>query len=320
MIFDKVFILFPKGNGGVKEVCRSLNIGFESKSIETEDVNSLWLAFKLALKSRFTSQKQLFITNLSFGVFGLFAKYSVFIIHGYPFYRTESYFGYRIKLFLHYLFAILNKKSVAVSFLTRYVCENHLGIRVSKVIQNPLPEGFLNPDVKQIPDTLVYLGRLVASKNIDIILSGVEMLRKSFPGRAIKFNIIGNGPMLDQLKSKFPHEDNIFHGYIDVVEKYKIMKASSAFISLCEGEPFGVTALEAKYLNLKCILPTYGGHQEFLPKQLLFPVNNVFDIEEVSGVINSALTSPFAIDGSLAETITKDLPGSVVDKYLNLFS
>jgi glycosyltransferase involved in cell wall biosynthesis len=322
MIFDKVYILAPAQSGGVKEVCQSLKKGFEENNLPTQEVSTIFRGIGLAIKSRFSKERSLFITNLQFGIIGIFAKKSIFIIHGYPFYRTEPYYKYKINLIFHFIFSLINTKSVAVSFLTRYICQNHLGINVDSVIQNPLPDGFFIPKACKEKFTIVYIGRIVASKGLDKILSAIDLLRGQMHEKKVIFNVIGDGPLLNNLKDQFPSSDNVFHGFIDVQTKYEIMAKSEIFISLCEGEPFGLTALEANFLKMKCILPVYGGHQEFLDKQLQYCISDIYNLNEIKDALLEAFqTEPIQIElGDENSDIKKYDKKLVAKTYLNLFN
>ena len=84
---------------------------------------------------------------------------------------------------------------------------------------------------------------------------------------------------------KYKHQHNFFHGYVDAETKYKILAECNSFISLHPAEPFGITALEASILNVKCCLSAVGGHTEFVPHNLFYPINNTHSIQEIATAI-----------------------------------
>jgi glycosyltransferase involved in cell wall biosynthesis len=315
--FDKIYLLYPDNNGGVKEVCKSLEVGFAEHAIAVESVTSFKKAFKEVFKSRWSKNKYLFITNLDYGCMGLFAKHSLFIIHGYPYFRNLGVIQYYTKAFFHYLFSRFNTKTVAVSFLTRYICENHLGITIDKVILNPLPVNYKQIKVSKNKNSIVYIGRIVESKGLKVVLEAIKLLRNEVE-YSIQFNIIGEGPLLTEYKLNYAHSDNVFYGYVEDEVKYEILDRTSVFVSLGEGEPFGITALEASCSGLRCVLPLYGGHAEFVDQSLLFSVKDVFNVEEVKNKISKAFFDCNTLHDK--KTSIEDFkPDKIAAEYLKLF-
>ena len=317
----KIVIMYPSNKGGVEEVCLSLKLGFENLGYLVIFKTTYLSALLYSLKNIFSPAKDILITNLHYGFFGLFFKQSIFIIHGYPYYRLLGFFKYYKLLFFHFLFGKFNTKSVAVSYLIRYVCENHMGVKINKVIQNPLPADFHIPEnIVAEPNTLIYIGRIFPTKGIDKILDAVNLCRNKY-AQKIVFHIVGDGILFEEFKVKYQHPDNIFHGYVNAAIKYELLSKAEAFISLNEGEPFGLTALEAACFHKKCILPTYGGHTEFMPQSLLYTINDIYNIEEISLKMCSALNNTLnneAMNNKI--NLENYKPENVADNYLQLFS
>lgn len=319
MKFNTAVILFPKGNGGVKEVSESLKKGITENGIEVITINNLRNAFSYILRTLSKKEKTLYISSLKFGIIGLFVKHSIFIIHGYPYYRTLNFIQYYVNLFSHRFFSIINKKVVAVSYLTRYLCQNHLAIRVTDVIHNPFPVNFEMVKTNPSYSSIVYLGRIVASKGIDKILEAMNKAREENE-KIINFHIIGDGPLLEDFKKKYNHENNYFHGYTDAKQKNEILSQCGIFISLNEGEAFGITALEASSLGLLCIMPTYGGHIEFMKPSDYLSIRDIFDIDEIKSTILIATNKSDLNESKLTDRLDQRfLPQNIADKYLNLF-
>ena len=288
---ETVVIMYPSRTGGVAEVCLSLKAGFQKLGYEVLEINSFVTALIFSVKNIFTPNKHLLISNLHFGIFGMFFKKSIFIIHGFPQRKYEKPGKYHYVVWGHKIFAICNKKSVAVSYITRFVSENFYNIKVHAVIHNILPFDFFeaapkNPPVKQ-PDTLTFVGRVIKEKGVDRIFDAVNLVRQT--GNKVIVNIVGSGSFIPELKEAYSHPDNIFHGYLSSEDKYKILAQSTSFISLHPAEPFGITALEASALGVHCCLSAVGGHTEFVPHEILFPINNVDDINQIAKAITESL-------------------------------
>ena len=285
-----IVIMYPSNTGGVAEVCLSLQAGFKNLGYEVVLIHGLVAAFIFSVKNLFSSRKYLLISNLHYGIFGILYKQSLFIIHGFPQRKHEGFLRYYIVVYGHKLFALFNKKSVAVSYFTKFVSENFYNIKVHAVIHNILPFDFfsttLNHSKTKEPFTLTFVGRVIKEKGVDKILEAASLIRSS--NQKIIVNIVGSGTFIADLKVLYPHPDNVFHGYLSSEDKYKILSQSYSFISLHPAEPFGITALEASTLGVHCCLSALGGHTEFVPHEYFFPINNVDDIKEIATVISQS--------------------------------
>ena len=288
---QKVVIMYPSRTGGVAEVCLSLKSGFEKSGRDVIVLNRFIESLIFSIKNIFTSNKYILISNLHFGLFGIFFKQSVFIIHGFPQRKHEGFIRYNVVVYGHKLFAMMNRKSVAVSYFTKFVSENFYYIDVHAVIHNILPFDFFTTakmdSLHKVPDSLTFVGRVIKEKGVDKILEAASLIRNS--GHKIIVNIVGSGTFIPELKVQFPHPDNIFHGYLSSEEKYRVLSQSNSFISLHPAEPFGITALEASALGVHCCLSALGGHTEFVPHEIFFPINNVDDIKEIANVITASI-------------------------------
>lgn len=95
------------------------------------------------------------------------------------------------------------------------------------------------PPSKEKPD-VIYLGRLIKPKKIDVLLNSANLLRKEFP--KLKIGIIGDGPekpQLEKLSEELGIATNVkFFGFIEDFSKVVgIMKSSKIFVipSIQEG-------------------------------------------------------------------------------------
>ena len=285
-----IVIMYPSRTGGVAEVSLSLKAGFEKLGYDVILMNGFIQAFLFSVKNLFSTNKYFLITNLHFGIFGIFFKQSVFVIHGFPQRRHEKPGKYHYVVWGHKIFALFNRRAVAVSYFTKFVSENFYNIKVHAVIHNILPFDFfstaLNHSSEKQPFTITFVGRVIPEKGVDRILKAVDIIRSA--NQPVVVNIIGSGTFIPELKASFPHNDNIFHGYLSSSDKYAILARSSSFISLHPAEPFGITSLEASALGVHCCLSALGGHTEFVPHEIFFPINNVDDINEIAAVITQS--------------------------------
>jgi glycosyltransferase involved in cell wall biosynthesis len=152
----------------------------------------------------------------------------------------------------------LADKVIAVSDQTKDDLVS-LGVSAKKV--SIVPNGIDFETISQVPPAkeeldVVYLGRLIKPKNVDLLLKAVAAL-KEFPG--LKAGIIGDGPEMGNLK-KLAEELGIqknvkFFGFVeDSNDVTATMKSSKVFVipSIQEGGASIVT-LEANACGLPAI-------------------------------------------------------------------
>ena len=97
------------------------------------------------------------------------------------------------------------------------------------------------------PFQLVYIGRLVFYKNLEVVIKAIKIVKNEFP--KIKLIIVGGGPHrapLENLVNELQLQENIeFVGFTSEEKKTFILASSNSLVfpSLCEG--FGLVILEA---------------------------------------------------------------------------
>ena len=135
-----------------------------------------------------------------------------------------------------------------------------LGVEEDKV--HVIPNGitlkeFLDVDAYNEEFDVVFVGRLIKERNIDLLLQSISILKSEMP--KIKAAIIGDGPEFSKLKelaSKLNIKDNVrFFGFIeDFKEVVSIMKSSKVFVhpSTREGGS-SIVSLEANACGLPVI-------------------------------------------------------------------
>jgi len=107
---------------------------------------------------------------------------------------------------------------------------------------------------------LLYVGRLVDFKNVDLLLEALALLAQDSP--AIRCAIVGDGPeraRLEKLAAQLGLADNvIFTGFLeDVGSVYGMMKAASVLVLPSKREGFGIVVLEANAAGLPVVVLDY---------------------------------------------------------------
>ena len=120
------------------------------------------------------------------------------------------------------------------------------------------PNGVNTHDIADIPaegpsSDIIYVGRLLAHKRLDLLLEAVAELRGRHP--TLSCLIVGSGPERERLRSltaTLMLEDHVtFTGEIPEENVYGFLKRSKVFVLPSLREGFGMSVLEA----LACSVP-----------------------------------------------------------------
>ena len=131
----------------------------------------------------------------------------------------------------------VNKRNISI-------VNNWVDIKEIKAIEN-----------SKVKSEIIYAGRLMKHKNIDVLIKSVYMVKKEFPD--IKAVIIGNGPEKAKLKAltkRLGLEKNIeFMDFMLRENVYAFMKSSKLFVLPSVLEGFGIIVIEANACGLPVI-------------------------------------------------------------------
>lgn len=141
--------------------------------------------------------------------------------------------------------------------ISQHTTNDLINIGVKKEIKT-IPLGvdlplILSSPVSNLQSDIIYVGRLLGHKNIDMLIRSVAKLK--LKKADISCIIVGEGPekaTLESLSKQLNLEANItFLPFIDdSTELYGIMKASKIFVFPSEREGFGLILLEANACGL----------------------------------------------------------------------
>ena len=191
-------------------------------------------------------------------------------------------FGVVGKLMERAILLGLADRVIAVSDQTRDDLVS-LGVSADKI--SIVPNGIDFDSISKVPPAtekldVVYLGRLIKPKNVDVMLRAAAALKKEFPG--LKVGIIGDGPErenLERLAGELGIGDNVkFFGFVENFnEVVALMKSAKVFVipSIQEGGASIVT-LEAN----ACSLPVIAvDHPLGIDKRLILSGKTGFFVE-----------------------------------------
>lgn len=101
---------------------------------------------------------------------------------------------------------------------------------------------------------LLYVGRLVWEKDLDILAKAYNSLHKR---KNVKFIIVGEGPIMDELKTMMPSA--IFLGKLTGKNLATAYASSDIFVFPSTTETFGNVILEAMISGIPCVCANVGG-------------------------------------------------------------
>jgi len=113
---------------------------------------------------------------------------------------------------------------------------------------------------------VLYVGRLVNEKGVQVLLDSVPMVLQHFPGT--QFLIVGTGYFMDDLKQKAAalniHHNVKFLGYVGDDELLQLYKIADVVTIPSLYEPFGIVALEGMAANVPVVASDVGGLRDFV--------------------------------------------------------
>jgi glycosyltransferase involved in cell wall biosynthesis len=218
------------------------------------------------------NKPNIIISSLQYSIYLIFVnrKIKIHVLHGFLTHLDYSFLKKIGFLIMNKIISLSFSFIVANSFFTATVNTNVFGIKVNKIIRLGLSDSIishLNNSEKSNSinraNTILFVGRFVNSKRVDLIIKSLEVLYNNFT-KDFTFLIIGNGPLenkiLKQLSNcnfNYTLKGSVHHS--DLPYEYLSAKV---FISLNDMEPFGLTFLEAYALGLNIVAPISGGQNE----------------------------------------------------------
>jgi glycosyltransferase involved in cell wall biosynthesis len=148
----------------------------------------------------------------------------------------------------------LGDRQVAVSpFTADRLTDAGLAEDRIQVVGNGLPlEQFAAAHSSLVTSDVVFVGRLIEDKRVDLLIDTVARLRGEFP--TLRCLIIGDGPERRRLEAQVA-ELNLgqqvwFLGHVSEAEKLSLLKASQILVLPSVREGFGIAAVEGQAAGL----------------------------------------------------------------------
>lgn len=109
---------------------------------------------------------------------------------------------------------------------------------------------------------LLYSGRISRDKNLDFLIELFYRAQNQI--NDLNLILVGDGPYLDELKSKNKNDRILFTGGLNYEELPQIYSVADIFLFPSETDTFGMVVLEAQACGIPAIVSDYGGPQEII--------------------------------------------------------
>jgi glycogen(starch) synthase len=162
-------------------------------------------------------------------------------------------------------------KLSAIRFATNIAVSNRIADRLgvpSVVIGDPYRDDTFQRDASVIRDRdLVFVGRLVSDKGVDILLEALELLRRR--GSIVTASIVGHGPLRDNLQRMSNQLQLVpqteFLGQKTEKDLAAVLNRHRAIVIPSRlHETFGLAAIEGIACGCKAIVPDIGAFRDTL--------------------------------------------------------
>jgi glycosyltransferase involved in cell wall biosynthesis len=214
---------------------------------------------------------------------------------------TKAPFNQRLKLF------VSNRLTTQNISCSRYIASQ---FKKAVVVQSPYnPQVFKNLQLDRKPGSVVFAGRLVTDKGVDILLNAISLLHGSVFSELI---IVGDGQekqALEKLAASLNIAGRVFFaGKKKPEELVIILNQSELMVVPSVVEPFGITVLEGLACGCRMVVSNTGG----LPEGAggfaeLFESGNV---QALADAIRKTFNAPRAINQA---ELDKHLTGLTIE-------
>ncbi len=146
-------------------------------------------------------------------------------------------------------------------------------------------------------DYILFVGRFVAIKNLDLLLEAFQLLSNSHP--TLKLVLLGDGVMLPHYKQKvvkFQLEDRVvFEG--STSNPFPLMKNAKALILPSFSESLGGVLIQALAIGTTIVsTPTWGAREVLCEGKYAYLSKNFTDPIAFAELIRLALDNPFEVE------------------------
>jgi len=136
------------------------------------------------------------------------------------------------------------------------------GIKDSVVVLPGSDDESVRKSPKNSVPTVVFLGRLVASKRPDHVIEAFRLLRKAFP--TAELWMMGSGQMLEKIKKEIPEGVSLF-GHVSFEERQMRLSSAHVLVATTVREGWGLNVSEASAVGTPTIGYNAPGLRDSIP-------------------------------------------------------
>lgn len=150
--------------------------------------------------------------------------------------------------------------------------------RVQLFFENGVHSSFFSPPSPQNSDLtqLLFVGRLVPCKGIDLIIRGMHQLPQKTRNK-VQLTLVGEGPerpYIESLVKKYQLQEQVhFAGWIPQASTREFYQKSHVFCFPSVREFGGAVVLEAMAAGLPCVIANQGGMAEYVIPETGFKID-----------------------------------------------
>jgi len=145
---------------------------------------------------------------------------------------------------------------------------------------------------------VLYVGRLVNEKGVQIMLQAAPMVLSHFPGT--QFVVVGTGYFMDDLRGQahaLGVDHNVrFTGYVSDEELLRLYKIADVVCIPSLYEPFGIVALEGMAANVPVVSSDTGGLRDFVEHMVTGVMTYTGDAQSLAWGLLEVLRNPDVAD------------------------
>jgi len=205
--------------------------------------------------------------------------------------------------FMHWFFGQMDQVLVPSEYYRRQLVEFGFDAGALRVMPRGVDINMFKPTRRDpefwhafgLPDrlTFIYVGRISREKNVEHMLDAFIALQ----ARGLEANliIVGNGPMQNELKRRYPQDNIVFTGYLTGDRLATAYASADVFVFPSTTDTFGNVVLEAQASGLPAIVSDRGGPQEIIRDG---ETGFIVDMDQPNALTDTM--ARFAADPSLA--------------------
>ena len=208
--------------------------------------------------------------------------------------KTYHFHGKEKILLKFYLFKVLLKKYDRI--FSVFPIDYNDYVKIENYIPIDLLNFYESNKIFKIPNQICFVGRIDKNKNLKLLLES-----QKFYNSDIRLKIVGDGPLLNDLCSKYKNDKIEFLGRLNYNETLSIISESISLVlpSFSEGHP--KVYIEAKKLKCNFI----SSKHEFINPSLKtnYIIKDLKDPKKLAELINLSIENSFENEDELKNEI-----------------